>query len=209
MRNAIIGLYILAAAAFVLLLDFKPYPGSFALKIVPILSMAFLVLRSASRADARLVAVGLLFSAAGDVFLDLDRVAYFVYGLGSFFVAHVFYTAAFARHSTRKVGARGLPIVLLITFSSTVLYLMFPNLGSLMVPVIAYVSIITLMGIFALLRKGSDWMVPVGALFFVVSDAVIAVGKFGVLDVPLAGVVIMVTYYVAQFLIGLGVLRKS
>ena len=69
------------------------------------------------------------------------------------------------------------------------------------------------MGIFALLRRGwtvdkSFIMVYSGALLFIMSDAMIAINKF-MSPIIQAGLLIMATYIVAQFLIVKGILAHE
>lgn len=158
-----------------------------------------------------LIIAGLLFSAAGDVFLALpqDR---FVWGLGSFLVAHLFYIAAFI-----SVGGFGFTwwIVLpALLYGAAMLALLWPHVGAgLRLPVAVYLTVILVMG----WQAAEQWAAApsesarlglLGALFFIISDSVLALDKFrgrfpG--GARAAAVVVMLTYYAAQWLLALSV----
>lgn len=161
---------------------------------------------------ARLIILAVVFSWLGDVSLMFVGKAeiFFMVGLGNFLIAHIFYVVAYQKSVTQE-GQKGfvakqpiwiLPFLLL----GVGLYIyLFPHLKELAVPVLVYASTIVLMAIFALQRKGctntqSFQWVFYGALLFVVSDSCIAINKF-VVPVPQAGLIIMVTYIAAQYLI--------
>eukprot|EP00999_Lentomonas_sp_LEN2_P000496 NODE_1496_length_836_cov_67.558533_g1448_i0.p1 GENE.NODE_1496_length_836_cov_67.558533_g1448_i0~~NODE_1496_length_836_cov_67.558533_g1448_i0.p1 ORF type:complete len:239 (+),score=51.78 NODE_1496_length_836_cov_67.558533_g1448_i0:72-788(+) len=156
---------------------------------------------------------GLIFSALGDYFLGLDG-DFFIQGLASFFVAHILYVAAFG-------FAAGLAPVYLVLFGAfgVAFFLGFlePNVPEdLKVPVIAYVGIIVSMAWRAFSRfgagtnpteTGANKVGALGALSFVVSDAVLAWNKF-VSPFAAANLVVMFFYYMGQYGIARSVLQK-
>ena len=80
-----------------------------------------------------------------------------------------------------------------------------PGAGALLVPVVGYGLLLATM---AVLATGVSPMVASGAVLFVVSDALIALGAFTGLSV--SGFAIMSTYIAAQVLIAVGVrLREA
>ena len=137
-------------------------------------------------------------------------------GLGSFLIAHIGYILAYnqhrsAQHGTELLGVQkfrfALPIVLAGTGLITVLY---PHLGELRIPVSVYALVLVVMVLKALFRFGftnakSFWLVFIGALLFMVSDSLIAINKF-LSGFDAAGLAIMSTYMVAQFLLIKGLL---
>ena len=146
----------------------------------------------------------LLFSLAGDVFLMLPG-DYFIPGLASFLVAHLFYIALF-RQGQAWFPSR--PALLgVLAFGAAVYAVLWSHLGHpvLQGAVAAYVSVISLMAAQALGRavatsdRAARW-VAAGACIFMLSDALIAVNKF-LTPVPLASFWILLTYYCAQLLI--------
>jgi len=145
-----------------------------------------------------LFVVALLASLAGDVFLMLpaDR---FVAGLGSFFVAQVLYTVGFALHggsfADYAIGAAIVAVLVVPLCLRFVGALRRTGREKLVVPVLAYMGAIGAMAASAL-ASGNAFAI-VGALLFVTSDSLIAETRF-VGERPWGGVVIMVTYHLAQ-----------
>ena len=80
---------------------------------------------------------------------------------------------------------------------------MFPHLGDMLIPVAVYLLIILGMGISAALGTTNHSLVVVGAALFIISDSLIAINRF-LVPVPLSGLLVMTTYYMAQFLITYG-----
>lgn len=162
---------------------------------------------------SRAVVAAIIFSWVGDVSLMFQGKGegYFIAGLGAFLIAHVGYVMAYYQHIEKKEGAGlhgiqkfrfSLPIVLAGTGLITILY---AHLGALKIPVTLYAIVLMVMTLQALFRYGytntiSFWFVFVGALLFMISDSMIAVNKF-LASFELAGLAIMATYMLAQFLI--------
>jgi uncharacterized membrane protein YhhN len=176
------------------------------LKGLPILILAWTVYAVADAnapAYARLVALGLVLSAVGDVCLVFA--GGFLAGLGAFLLAHCCYIAAFALGTlpTRQsvLVAGGLAVVAL-----AMLRYLWPHVARLRVPVTIYVTALSLMAWCAAARAmGPGAGMPataaaIGALTFLVSDGVLAVDRFAHRFAG-AHAVVMVTYYAAQILI--------
>jgi len=175
-------------------------------------------LSSAGENRSIVVLLAIVFSLAGDVALMFDsiNVNYFMVGLICFLISHVFYIVAYRQHQSEEEAnalqgiqklRAAFPIVLAGTGLVVILY---PTLGALKFPVIIYALVLVLMVINGLFRLGrtnskSFAFVFVGALFFMVSDSLLAINKF-LNPLPSSGLLIMSTYIVAQLLIieGLG-----
>ena len=207
MMQAILNVgYPLAAVGYLISARWLPYPGHALVKAVPILLLAAIVFSRTERSRARLLfGIGLLFSAGGDIALASRFPLYFVTGLGLFLVAHVFYIAAFQRRPRASLRERGLPLGLIFFVVLAVAVLVLPRAGALLVPVTAYVLAITIMGVLAAVQRHDAPALFTGALLFIMSDSIIAVNKF-VVTIPQAGILIMTTYYLAQFLLTRGML---
>jgi uncharacterized membrane protein YhhN len=82
-------------------------------------------------------------------------------------------------------------------------FVMIPNLGNMLVPVVTYLLVIVAMGVLAALSGVNHWLVVAGACLFIASDSLIAVNRF-IAPVPNSSLLIMVTYYPAQLLITTG-----
>lgn len=145
--------------------------------------------------------LALVFSLAGDVFLMLPRER-FLTGVASFLVAHVAYIVGLNLHSRGEpapvvttilvvVGA-GWMTRRLVTRASR------DTVRRLGVAVGVYIAVITTMGASAL-ASGSV-LAAVGAVLFMVSDALIAETRF-VRPRPWGRPAIMVTYHVGQALL--------
>ena len=142
----------------------------------------------------------------------------FVFGLGAFLIAHIFYIGAYryARYS----GVSGEPagfirtrIIFLVFIGGALVYLLYPNLGEMLMPVALYTIVIISMAVAAVMRKGrtvdkSFIMVYSGALLFIMSDSMIAINKF-LNPLVQARLMIMATYIAAQLLIVKGILAHE
>ena len=169
------------------------------------------------RSTALLAAM--VFSLAGDVLLlwAKHNDSYFVLGLASFLVAHIFYILTYRQHRGENTpnelqGVQRIrmafPVVLAGTGLVVVLY---PLLGELRVPVVLYGIVLVGMTLQALFRFGrttapSFWLVFAGALLFMLSDSLIAINKF-MMPVGHAELWIMGTYIAAQYFIVRGLLE--
>lgn len=159
-----------------------------------------------------LTVFALLFSLLGDVLLMFDDLSanYFMMGLIAFLMAHLFYILLFLKYrdKNRKPIWFGL---LLIVYGIGMFYGLKDGLGEMLVPVIFYMMVILVMVISAYWRtktlgKWSYILVFFGALFFMISDSLLAINKFHT-ALPLSNVSIMLTYALAQFLIVFGILK--
>ena len=179
---------------------FKPLTMVFA--IIFVVARAYLT-GATGRFNTLLVAA-LAFSLVGDVFLMLPG-NYFIPGLASFLVAHVFYIALFRQGQGWFPNKRALVGVLAV--GATMYGIVWGGLGDpvLKAAVAAYVSVISLMAAQAMGRASvqgdaaARW-VALGACVFMVSDSLIAINKF-VTPVALSSLWILATYYCAQLLI--------
>ena len=166
-------------------------------KPIPVLAMIFM-LRPVTHYK-KFVFLGLGFSVTGDFLLESSP-DMFVFGLAAFLIAHLFYIGAFVK---RNHNLKLFPLILLAAFGIVVLYLLYPTLGKMTIPVIAYLVVILVMCWRALAQNNYDEFAiyaAAGSIFFVISDSIIAFNKFYV-EIPLARWMIMVTYWAAQSLI--------
>jgi len=158
--------------------------------------------------------LGMFFCFVGDVLLMFKGANFFMYGLAAFLVAHVVYikvTSVFLqRELTVKMISSAFPFVVLF---GALMYLVYPNLGDMLIPVIVYGITISTFGSVALLNYRSEkstensWLL-IGAIIFIFSDSLIALNKFYEPN-ELYGVTIMITYILAQFLICKAMIVKS
>ena len=156
-----------------------------------------------------LIITGLCCSIVGDVFLMLpsDR---FVPGLLSFLIAHLLYIAAF-RSRTREVSLAW-PAVACASYGILMLWFLFPNLGDMKLPVSIYLIVILVMAWqalnwWAMNGQAGSAFAALGAVLFVASDSIIAINRFQG-RVRFSDVLIMATYFSAQWLIALSIYRS-
>lgn len=190
-------------------------------KVLPLLVLFTALLRTARPADQRenrslkLCLAALVFSMMGDVFGEWKGspmgVSAFVLQIASFAVAQVFYAVSFAGYFRRdsslprnvvRITLCAALVSYMVWFGTYVLS--FVKEPALKAAVPVYVTLIGTMGLFAIIqcRKGW-WLFIAGALLFICSDSIIAYRSF-VGRIPQAGLLIMSTYYAAQFLLNSG-----
>jgi uncharacterized membrane protein YhhN len=191
---------------YIALPDLIPSAWRWLFKIIPI---ALLLQLAVTRTEGRtrtLLALGLVLSAIGDVLLALSGL--FVQGLIAFLLAQVTYTVLFLTQFRWQISR--LPwAVLIVVYALVCTLFIVPEAGDMQLPVTAYMIAISAMAIAAGFRDDQQFMwVAMGALIFMVSDTLIAVGRF-VTPFEYSGVAVMTTYYVAQILICVGVVRLS
>ena len=150
-----------------------------------------------------LVVSGLIFSIAGDALLLNNGNEWFMLGLLSFLVGHLFYVAAMIRRWEFSLLA--LVCVVPIGLYSWLIGWQLHNgimtnsgNSALWLPVAIYVSVISVMCWTAIMSR--NWHASVGAILFATSDSILAWNKF-VSAVPASGIWIMLTYFAAQLFI--------
>lgn len=154
--------------------------------------------------------IGLIFCLGGDVFLALPQERMFLFGLVSFLLGHVCYVLGFfyvADLNPWTLGGSAIGLAV----SGRVFFWLRPHLGSMLVPVIAYIIVITAMVIGAFtvfgdtrLHSTGRFLVIFGAVSFYISDLFVARDRFlkteftnRLLGLPL--------YYAGQFLLAFSV----
>lgn len=182
----------------------------------PLATLAVLVIAATaanpvSARYRRAVVIGLGLSLVGDILLMLPT-DLFAAGLGAFLVAHLCYLAAFLGES--RFLARPVALVGYALVAGTLLAGVFTGVpDALRAPVIAYVVVITLMA-----SQAAVWMLEkpspsaqraaIGAAWFLVSDATLAIDRFR-MDVPYRELIVVGSYYIAQWCIARSVERHD
>jgi uncharacterized membrane protein YhhN len=154
--------------------------------------------------------LGLIFCLGGDVFLALPQEKMFLFGLVSFLLGHVCYVLGFFYVANLNLWtwcgvASGLAV------SGLVFFWLRPHLGSMLIPVIAYIVIITAMVIGAFtvfgdagLHSAGRNMVLFGAVSFYLSDLFVARDRF--LKAEFSNRLIgLPLYYGGQFLLAFSI----
>ncbi len=195
--------------------------------LVPLLYilMAVQTVNTTHRRSKFFIGIALLGCFAGDLFLlKGDQYSYFVAGLTSFLVAHIFFSIFFYRLKpfTRKRTAF-IVIISCLTVGYFVLFLtaMWTKIQdqNLALPIMIYSPVIGFMALTAIYtitgrrvrRLAMRNFIP-GAILFVISDSLLAISKlysaFLKDDIMLLlNILVMVTYGLAVFLIVTGATR--
>ena len=190
----------------------------FALKplLVPTLIWLLYVTQPVST-QKKLLFAGLLLSWLGDLFLLFEYIhpLFFIAGLACFLTTHIFYISYFlSTRSKQKSLLKSQPVFIacVLAYGITLVWQLYPFLGNLAVPVMVYAGLICVMllcslHLFFKVNKKAGVSFVVGAMAFVVSDSLLAINKF-YQPFALAGVIIMLTYCVAQFFIVYGFIQQ-
>jgi len=160
------------------------------------------------------IVAALIFSWGGDVLLMFQekKEIFFLLGLASFLLAHIFYIIFFHQVRVRE-GVKSNPwlLVLVVIYYAALISWLSPYLGDMKIPVRIYGIVISFMFMLAMHmlylknKTAGKWMMT-GALLFVISDSILAINKFYE-AFEMAGVLIMLTYGLAQLFIVQGAIK--
>jgi alkenylglycerophosphocholine/alkenylglycerophosphoethanolamine hydrolase len=187
------------AAALAYLAGPAEFPPALRLatKPIPALALAAWVALRHRAWLGRLVAAGLVLSAAGDALLETGR---FPPGLLAFLAAHLAYLAGFLSAASRPALLRALPFA---AWGAGVYAVLRPGLGEMTIPVAVYMTVICAMMWRAAARVGGPtpraaWLGLAGALAFATSDTLIAFDRFHA-AIPGAAWPVMILYWLGQW----------
>jgi len=163
-----------------------------------------------------LLLLGLIFCLGGDVFLALPQDRMFLMGLVSFLMGHVFYGICFfyVAHAGLWTWIGGLTT---LAGSVAVFFWLRPHLGEMLVPVSAYIFVITLMVVGAWTVLGDTGLnlacrllVFIGAASFYLSDLFVARERF-LKSEFINRLIGLPMYYLGQFLLAfsVGLINRS
>jgi uncharacterized membrane protein YhhN len=150
----------------------------------------------------------------GDIFLLFEGRGsnFFLFGLSAFLVAQVFYIVFFHNIRTREyIRGNALLLLLVIVYYSILISVLSPYLGNMKLPVRIYGVVLSFMLMLAMHtmlgknKKAALWMM-MGAILFVTSDSLLAFNKF-FSSFNYSGIIIMLTYGLAQLLITVGAVK--
>lgn len=185
------------------------------ISLVPLIVLYYLLSVPLDRINW-LVLIGLIFGYGGDIFLMFDKEEYFIFGLGSFLVGHIFYILGFLFSIVDFMLFPLWGILLIIPsvlIVGVVLIKTLDKMGDLKVPTLVYVGVIFTMGFCTILRLASFdglgfFFVWLGAQSFMASDGMIAIKKFHG-NFKLDEIWIKLTYVLAQFFIAQGIIISA
>lgn len=193
-------LIFVSSVVYIFIIPDDPFLLKLFFKLIPmwlIITYGILHLRKNRSKTSWIILTGLVFSMFGDGLLH-----WFLIGLSAFLIGHIFYIIGFFKewqYSFIRVLSI-IPIGIYSILIGNVLVGALSEKGNstLLVPVILYIIVISLMA-WSAIMSGNKWAM-VGSILFVISDSILAWNRF-VSDVPYSSVLIMTTYYTAQFLI--------
>ncbi|MED3571007.1 lysoplasmalogenase [Cytobacillus praedii] len=193
-------LILITSALYIFIIPDSPLLLKLLFKLIPmwlIMTYAFIQLRGKRSITGWIIITGLLFCMFGDGLLH-----WFLIGLSAFLIGHIFYIIGFFKE-WRFSLIRVLSIIPICFYAMFIGHTLTESLiengnSALFIPVILYIIIISSMA-WSAIMTGNKWAMA-GSILFVVSDSILAWNRF-VSDIPYSTVLIMTTYYSAQFLI--------
>lgn len=193
-------LILLMSLLYIFAIPSKPEAIKLLLKLIPMWLILFYAYKQIPDKKSRphwIIWCGLFICMLGD-----GLIGWFVIGLAAFLIGHLFYIAGFSRYwrFTKLSLLMILPIGLygFVMGYHVIAALLQNHLDTLVVPVLMYIVIISLMSWTGFLSH-NIWAI-IGSILFVLSDSILSWNMF-VSEIPHSDILIMTTYYIAQFLI--------
>lgn len=211
-RKSLLGIGLLYILYLIVLETHKDWNIFLKPILVPLLIFAVLPLSF----DGKIKLIfALIFSTLGDIFLLFKGELFFILGLGSFLIAHVWYIVIFANRLRGKGNLKSLVILILpvLVYLGVFLSLLWnqEKMIPMRIPVVVYACVISTMLLLAsslfLANDKSKIQLLFGALFFVISDSCLAWNLFHS-EIPHASLIVMSTYLLAQLLLTWGISSK-
>lgn len=182
-KNHFLNIITIITGVIAIFLDYNNYHEWFTifkpLTTILILSIALINFKSAPKKFALLISIGFVFCMLGDIFL-LEQSG-FLYGLVSFLIAHVLFSVGFISID----GFKKNPYVsiVLIVFILLIYWYLKDNLGTMKIPVLAYMLVISFMvwqGVSLYLWKSQKvyYFIALSVVLFLVSDTILAIDVF-------------------------------
>jgi uncharacterized membrane protein YhhN len=201
----IFGLFIVVSTAHVLGLSFNIEIVSLVTKPLILISLLTYYLKSTHEKSILYIGA-VLFSLLGDVLLLSNAELSFILGLASFLIAHLLYIVMVLKKiETSSFTTKVKSIVPFVILCFGLIYFLRDILGGMLIPVTIYATIISLFGTVSLLnyrnnKSNKALTLLFGALFFILSDGLLAINKFYESN-AVYSVIVMITYITAQYLI--------
>jgi alkenylglycerophosphocholine/alkenylglycerophosphoethanolamine hydrolase len=197
-------LILLMSLLYIFVIPSDPLAVKLLFKLIPmwlIILYAYLHMPTPRKSYHWLLLIGLFFCMLGDGLLH-----WFVVGLSAFLIGHLFYLSVFLRN-WRFSKLRFWTIVPIALYGSfmgweIVHALISDHNESLFIPVLLYITVISLM-LWSAIMTGHKWAI-IGSILFTISDSILSWNLF-VSDITFSGPLIMTTYYAAQFCIANGI----
>lgn len=198
-RLLLLIIIILTGIIYIFYIPYEPVRFKIMMKLIPMGLMILFALYTRplfSTTYKRMIITGLF------VCMIADGVIYwFLAGLVTFFIGHIFYIFAF-RHASQKPVPKWAGTLLLLYGASIAFWIAGSQFTKgetvLGIAIIAYISIILTMGWMAIRTRLP--LAIIGALLFIFSDSILAIDRFSY-EIPYRDALVMMTYYAAQIFI--------
>lgn len=208
------SIVILLSIAAAVLYELKLYPEglewTLLAKGLPVTLLGLYVLLNIRTVDHIILALALFASAVGDIALKLPTEDSFLRGMIAFGTAHFFFMVLFIRNrrSAYLITRLRMNLASLVWVLATVMaIILYQKLDRIDWAVFSYMIALAGMVSSAQISRYPFMLVGIGPLLFLLSDILIALDQFDLVDpMPWAASVIWITYYLAQFFITVGVL---
>ncbi len=162
--------------------------------------------------------IALFFSWLGDVLLIPQGTPFFIAGIAAFWATQLLYCSLMLAQLGGTLlqqfskSKALLPLLLVGAYLVSIIYLMFPRLGELLIPVSLYACTLSITGFLGILlwretKTKKTAYLAMGCFLFMLSDSMIAYDAFYFSE-GFFTYWVMITYIPAQYLISL-FLRKS
>lgn len=206
------NLVLILSIAAAIIYELKSFPNteiwSLVAKGMPVFLLGIYAAINIRTVDHAILAIALFASTVGDVALALPEPDSFQRGIMGFTAAHLCFIILFLRN--RRVVSHitriRINLASLCWAATTIAaILLYDTLGAMQYMVIGYMVILTGMVSAAQISRYPFVLVGVGSILFYISDGLLAGGMF--LGLPeWTGTLVWISYYLAQFLITMGVL---
>ncbi|MBP0724967.1 lysoplasmalogenase [Bacillus sp. RG28] len=199
---------LIMAIIYIWLIPSDPLTIKILFKLIPmllILIYAYLQNPFASSKNRWLILTGLFFCMQGDWLIT-----WFIFGLSSFLVGHLFYVGGFLSkwRFSRVRLMMILPIAIYAIYMGSTIIHHLTDKGdtSLIWPVIFYITVISTM-VWSAIMTANKWAI-IGSVLFMISDSILSWNQF-VSSISYSNILIMTTYYLAQFFIAKSILAST
>lgn len=198
-RKLLLTTIIVMGIIYIFFIPHDPVGFKILMKLIPMALIILYAVTTNSTVSARykqIILLGLFVCVIAD-----GVIYWFLAGLVTFFIGHIFYIFAF-RHESRKPVPLWAAILLILYGIIMAIWIAGSQFSTgdyiLGGAIIAYIFIILLMGWMAIRSRLK--LAITGALLFMFSDSVLAIDRF-VYELPGREALVMLTYYAAQVFI--------
>jgi uncharacterized membrane protein YhhN len=200
--------FISIAAFFLIFLTDLPHPLFVTLKVSPAIIAVFTAFFY-GRSERKFLPIFIfIFMGTGDLFLGLNRTRFFIFALVSFMIGNILlltYMIPYARKS--KSGMIKASAIAAFSIVNSIIIL--PGSDDFFIPVLFYLILISAMAFVSAFNSNSKGsLIFAGAVFFNLSDSLIAYDKF-VNQIQGSLPVILTLYYISLYCFCFGIVPST